>query len=124
MPSLRILIAEDERIIATDLGLRCVRLGHAVIANVRSGPEAVAAALAGRPDLLMINVQLVGPLTGREAAAQICAEHPIPVIFLSGRQATEAAASSQLPCPEFYLAKPFNDATLAAIIRDALDSPA
>jgi CheY-like chemotaxis protein len=122
MPPLQILIAEDEGIIATDLGRRCARLGHAVIANVRSGPEAVAAAIAGRPDLLIINLQLVGPLTGREAAAQICAERPIPVIFLSGRQATETDAPGEFPCPEFYLAKPFNDGTLAVIIREALAS--
>jgi CheY-like chemotaxis protein len=119
----RVLIAEDERIIAIDLGRRMARLGHTVVANVRSGPEAISAAADAHPDLLLIDLQLAGPLTGREVAAQICAERPIPVIFLSGRAASADPPAEDFPCPEFFLAKPFSDPALAATIAAAMADP-
>ena len=120
---LRVLIAEDELIIATDLARRLGRLGHTVVATVRSGLDAVQAAIDTRPDLLLIDLQLAGPLSGRETAAQICAERAIPVIFLSGRTAAVIFPPDGLPCPELFLAKPFSETALVAAIRAVMAGP-
>jgi CheY-like chemotaxis protein len=120
---LRVLIAEDEGVIALDLGRRIERLGHTVVANVRSGLAAVRAAMDAHPDLLLIDLHLDGPLGGREAAAQICAEHSIPVIFVSGGSAAANAPPDDLPCPERFLAKPFSETALVEAIRAAMAGP-
>jgi CheY-like chemotaxis protein len=123
MTPIRILIVEDERIVALDLERRLTRLGHHVMANVSTGPDAILAARSGRPDLLVIDVHLPGPLSGRDTAAQICAERLIPVVFVSGVSARDAAFQDEITCPEQFLSKPFTDAALAAAIREALTPP-
>jgi CheY-like chemotaxis protein len=79
----RILIVEDERLIAVDLQRRLTRLGYAVVALAASGTEAIQKALALRPDVVLMDIRLQGDMDGVEAAQQIHASAAIPVVFMT-----------------------------------------
>jgi CheY-like chemotaxis protein len=79
----RILIVEDERLIAVDLQRRLTRLGYAVVALAASGTEAIQKALALRPDVVLMDIRLQGDMDGVEAAQQIHDSAAIPVVFMT-----------------------------------------
>jgi DNA-binding NarL/FixJ family response regulator len=72
----RILIVEDERLIAVDLQRRLTRLGYTIVALAASGVEAIQKALALRPDVVLMDIRLQGEMDGVEAAQQIQATSP------------------------------------------------
>ena len=79
----RILIVEDERLIALDLQRRLTRLGYTVIGIMASGPQAIAAADQLQPDLVLMDIRLQGEMDGIDAALHIQTDRPIPVIYLT-----------------------------------------
>jgi CheY-like chemotaxis protein len=79
----RILIVEDERLIALDLQRRLTRLGYSVVALAASGVEAIQKALALHPDVVLMDIRLQGDMDGVEAAQQIQASAAIPVVFMT-----------------------------------------
>ena len=82
MERARILVVEDEGIVAMDLETRLISLGHDVTAVVSSGEEAVAKAIETSPDLVLMDIMLKGQMDGVEAALQIRDHLNIPVIYL------------------------------------------
>jgi two-component system cell cycle sensor histidine kinase/response regulator CckA len=79
----RILIVEDERIVAGDIRSRLRRLGYTVVDMVSTGEEAVQRADALHPDLVLMDIRLEGPMDGIQAADAIRSRLDIPVIYLS-----------------------------------------
>lgn len=79
----RLLIVEDERVIALDLQRWVTRLGYTVVALTATGPEAIHQALEHRPDLVLMDIHLQGERDGVEAVQFIQAQVLIPVIYLS-----------------------------------------
>ena len=79
----RILIVEDERIVAAEFRRRLTRLGYLVVGMAVSGEEAIAEAQTLRPDLVLMDVGLQGPMTGMEAGAHIHAQLQIPVVYVT-----------------------------------------
>jgi CheY-like chemotaxis protein len=69
MANARILIVEDEPIIAWDLQRRLTRLGYVVLGSVSSGQDALEKALALKPDLILMDIRLAGTMDGIEAAS-------------------------------------------------------
>jgi CheY-like chemotaxis protein len=114
----RLLIVEDQCIIARDLARRLTTLGYTVLACVGSGREAVTHAVALRPDLVLMDVGLPGGMNGLEAAAQIRAQVNIPIIYLTG--SSEAA----LDPAGVTIQKPFSDQALHQAIQLALTTVA
>lgn len=126
--SLRILIADDESLHNMALTSQLETLGHEVVATATTGDEAVDMALEKRPDLAFLDIRMPGK-TGPEAAHQIAASHPIPMIILSAysdKRTVDQATQS----PIFhYLVKPVDPDDLAPAIavaqarfRDWLDA--
>ncbi len=107
MAAARILIVEDERLIATDLQRRLTRLGYTVVALAASGAEAIQQALALHPDVVLMDIRLQGSMDGVEAAQRIHASAAIPVVFMTAYidEATQqrVRATSSWEC----LYKPF-----------------
>jgi|JI10StandDraft_1071094.scaffolds.fasta_scaffold1669424_1 CheY-like chemotaxis protein len=115
MRPLRILIAEDEAVIALLLEEVLSAMGHEVCANLTTAEDAVAAAAEHEPDLLIIDAGL-GDGSGIDAAAQIHAARPVAHIFMTGNV---AAVRSQ--CPHaLILEKPFHEADLQSAIERAI----
>lgn len=117
MQTLRVLIVEDEFIIAMDLQGRIGTMGCEVVAHVASGEAAVRAAQALRPDLIFMDVRLKGALDGVAAAERIVAAQNIAVVFLSGQADPLTREASDSVRHAAFLTKPFVDAELLAAIE-------
>lgn len=80
----RVLIIEDEPLIVLDLKAILAELGCEVVAVAGSAEEAMAAVGRQRPDLILADIRLPGPLDGIDAVKAIQARHPVPVLFVTG----------------------------------------
>ncbi len=80
---MRILIVEDELIIAEDLKLTLESFGYEVIAMVSSGEKAIAYADSLTPDVIFMDINLDGEINGIDAAIKIGEKHEIPIVFCS-----------------------------------------
>lgn len=107
LATLKVLVVEDEALIAWALQTQLEELGHEVVAIASSGYEAVTAATARLPDLVFMDINLGTGIDGIEAAALIQACSPIPVIFVTAYsdEATRARAASRVP-ESILLSKP------------------
>lgn len=119
MSKARILIVEDEGIVALDLQNRLINSGYSVCGIISTGEEAVQRAKTERPDLVLMDIKLAGKMDGIEAARQIYADadSSIPVIYLS------AYADKKTPGPFGFgqIFKPFSTAELAVAIEAVLN---
>ncbi|MCA9909262.1 MAG: response regulator, partial [Anaerolineae bacterium] len=86
---MRILIVEDESIVALEMKMSLRRLGHEVVGMATSGRDAVYLASLHRPSLILMDIRLRGELDGIQAAELIRAEMETILIFVTG-QADEA----------------------------------
>jgi PAS domain S-box-containing protein len=116
----RILIVEDESIVAKDIRHSLQNLGYAVAAILASGEDAVAQVRELKPDLVLMDVRLKGRLDGIMAAEQIRALVSVPVVYLTAYiddHTLKRAKSSQA---YGYLLKPFEERDLRTTIEMAL----
>jgi PAS domain S-box-containing protein len=116
----RILVVEDEKIIAGHLRANLLRLGYEVIAAVPSGEEAIIAAEEKEPDLVLMDILLKGEMDGIEAADHIRTLFGIPVIYLTAHANESILARAKLTEPLGYLLKPFRQQELRMAIEVAL----
>lgn len=107
-PAVRVMIVEDERLVAQDLAGGLEDIGYAVIANVGSGEEAIICARDLRPDIVLMDVHLAGALDGVQAALAINQELQSPVIFLTAHAGMQTLQDACLAAPFAYLIKPYN----------------
>ena len=114
----RVLIIEDEPIIAMDIETIVRDLGHEVTGVAVTRDEAVAAALADRPGLLLADIQLADDSSGVDAVKDILAEFQVPVIFITAFP--ERLLTGERPEPTFLITKPFQRSTVKAAISQAL----
>ena len=122
MSDVRILIVEDEPIIAADLEDCLQSMGYTILASFPSGEEALAfIGQEGIPDLILMDVQLEGELNGIETARRILQQHRIPIIYLTSN--TDAATFSQAKAtlPQAFIGKPFRGRDLQHSIELAID---
>jgi CheY-like chemotaxis protein len=116
MVSTSILVVEDERIVAMDLTATLRRLGYTVPATAASGDEAIQQAVKHRPDLVLMDIHLGGPMDGIEVTERICADFDVPVIYLTAHTDRETQQRARHTAPYGYLVKPFDERTLQTTI--------
>ncbi|MDD2336551.1 MAG: PAS domain S-box protein [Geobacteraceae bacterium] len=116
----RILIVEDELIIAMGIEKRLKALGYAVTDMVSSGKEAVEKALETLPDLILMDINLSGDIDGVMATEKIRSLADIPVIFLTAYADSGTLARAKISEPFGYIIKPFQDITLKSAIEMGL----
>ena len=116
----RILIVEDEALLAEELRVRLTRLGYTVVDVVDSGADAQAAAERARPDLVLMDVRLKGGDDGTAAAAAIRKRTGAPVVFLTAHSDPETLARATGTGPFGYVLKPFREQDLVVAIETAL----
>lgn len=114
----RVLIIEDEPIIAMDLETIVRDLGHDVTAVAVTRDEAVAEAIAHRPGLVLADIQLADDSSGIDAVKEILAKFSVPVIFITAFP--ERLLTGERPEPTFLITKPFQRSTVKAAISQAL----
>ena len=118
----RILIVEDEGLIALELEDHVRVMGYEVSGVVATGAGAVAqaAASASAPDLVLMDIALRGPMDGLEAARQIRAARDVPVVFLTAFADGATRARAKDISPYGFVTKPYNADELRATIEAAL----
>jgi CheY-like chemotaxis protein len=113
-----VLIIEDEPFIATDLEHLVESLGHKVIGIARTHTEAVSIAKAKRPGLILADIQLADGSSGLEAVNELLHALDVPVIFITAYP--ERFLTGERPEPAFLIPKPFQPATVSAVVSQAL----
>ncbi len=116
----RIMVVEDQNIIAMDLKSRLMALGYLVPATFAYAEEAVAQCAAVAPDLVLMDIRLRGALDGIQAAALLRAQHDLPVIYLTAHSDEQTLRRAQPTAPYGYMLKPFEDRELQMAIEIAL----
>ena len=116
----RILVVEDETIVALDLKNSLKVLGYDVVGTACSGEEAIAKADQTRPDLVLMDIILKGSMDGVQAADSIRATLNIPVIFLTACADERTLQRAKVTEAFGYLLKPFEERELHGHIEIAL----
>ncbi len=118
--SARILLVEDERIVALDLAATLKELGYTVVANVSSGRAAIEQATKLQPDLVLMDIRLHGALDGIQTMEAIRNELDVPVIYLTAHSDDATLVRAKGTGPLGYLIKPFTAPELRCAIEIAL----
>ncbi len=116
----RILVVDDEAIVAHDISECLTHLGCEIVGTALSGPDAIDKAGRFRPDLIMMDIVLQGPMDGVEAATHIREHFDIPCVFLSAYSDPAVLARAKIASPAGYLVKPFEEAGLRSAVEIAL----
>ena len=116
----KILIVEDESIIAEDISDSLISLGYRITGMVYSGEEAIEAAAKCRPDLVLMDVNLQGEIDGITAAAEIRSRFQIPVVYLTAYADENTLRRVNATKPFGYIVKPFEEKNLHTTIQLAL----
>lgn len=120
MNSTKILVVEDENIVAIDIKRRLTNLGYAVAGVLSSGEEAVLKCGELGPDLILMDIMLDGKIDGIEAAVQIKNKYSVPVIFLTAYTDEKTIQRAKIAEPFGYILKPFEVRDLRSTIEIAL----
>ncbi|RPI33806.1 MAG: PAS domain S-box protein, partial [Nitrospiraceae bacterium] len=112
MGKAKILVVEDEAIIARDLQWRLEGMGYDVPFIAASGEDAVIKALEMKPDLVLMDIMLIGEMDGIEAANQIRSKDDIPVMYLTSYADDELLERAKITEPFGYMIKPIGDREL------------
>jgi CheY-like chemotaxis protein len=113
-----VLIIEDETFIAMDLEGLVESLGHRVLGVARTHSEAITLAKGRRPGLILADIQLADGSSGLDAVNELLRLFEVPVIFITAYP--ERFLTGERPEPAFLIAKPFQPATVSAVLSQAL----
>ena len=116
----RILIVEDERVVADDIQKSLEGLGYDALCAVASGKKAIEKVEEEKPDLVLMDIVLKGKIDGIEAAAHIRSHFNIPVVFLTAYTDEKTLKRAKIAEPYGYIVKPFKDTELRAAIEMTL----
>ncbi len=119
MESPSVVIVEDEMITAIELKEKLLKIGFTVPTIVASGEEAINIVAEVRPDLVLMDIVLQGPVDGIEAASKI-SSLDIPVVFLTAYSDNNTLQRAQSASPYGYIIKPYPDKELQLTLETAL----
>ena len=114
----RVLIIEDEAVIAMDIEAIVTDMGHTVTGIAATRAQALAMAAADAPGLVLADIQLRDGSSGIDAVREIHARHAVPAIFITGHP--DLLSTGERAEPTFVIAKPFEVASVQAAIAQAL----
>jgi PAS domain S-box-containing protein len=120
MAQARILIVEDERIVALDLRQRLTSVGYNVVGIAATGEEAIRLTGETSPDLVLMDITLQGEMDGVQAAAAILGESEIPVLYLTAHADSSTLERVKTTGPFGYVLKPFDERDLFTTVEMAL----
>ncbi len=120
MSKKRILVVEDEVIVARDIRMQLVELGYEPVGHATRGEQAVSMAQALLPDLVLMDVHLAGAMDGIAAADQIRSRLALPVVFLTAFGGDDTLDRAKQTDPFGYILKPFSERELRTVLEMAL----
>ena len=110
---LKVLIVEDEFFIALDAEEQIRSLGHTVVGTAVSAEQAIQIAGEAQPDVVLMDIRLVGPVDGIAAALEIRSRYGIEAIFVTANTDPSTLARAESIRPVAVLQKPLTKARLA-----------
>lgn len=116
----KILVVEDEDIIAMNLEEHLTEMGYEVVGIAASSDEAVEKARELRPDLILMDIAMSGEKDGIDASEEIRSEMDVSIIFLTAYADEELIKRAKMAGPFGYIVKPYKDRELRAAIEVAL----
>ncbi|HEY4088004.1 MAG TPA: ATP-binding protein [Bryobacteraceae bacterium] len=116
----KILVVEDEQVVAMDVEAHLLTLGYEVVGLAGTGEEALSLTDKMCPDLVLMDIQLHGELDGIAVADQIRQRWRIPVVFMTAFAGEETLARAREAGPYGYITKPFKTQDLQATVAVAL----
>lgn len=116
----KILVVEDDSLVAMDIKQSLRFLGYRVVSPVSTGEAALESVEKNHPNLVMMDVKLAGQMDGISAAEKIHAYYDIPVIYLSAYSDSKTLRRAKDTNPFGYIVKPFNKNDLNTAIQIAL----
>ncbi|MCX7021436.1 MAG: PAS domain S-box protein [bacterium] len=117
---MKVLVVEDEIIVARDIENRLNNLGYTVVGLASTGKEAVRSALDTIPDLVLMDIMLKGEMDGIQAAERINRELDIPIVYLTAYADETTLERAKITGPFGYIIKPFEQRGLHTTIETAL----
>ncbi len=120
MSKTNILIVEDLAIVAKDIQQSLIKAGYSVVGIASTGEKAIGLANEKKPDLVLMDIMLKGPMSGIAAADQIRLSLNIPVVFLTAYADENTFSKAKITEPYGYIIKPFKDIDLHTSIQLAL----
>lgn len=122
MKKKRILIVEDQGITAMDEEQTMLDLGYDVTGIVMTGEDAIKKVELDRPDLILMDIRLAGPMDGRKAAMKIRELYDIPVVFVTAYGIKSESQPLKTPPPDGigYIVKPYTAEELESEIKRLL----
>lgn len=120
MSPVKILVVEDEFIVAADLSARLKKLGYQVVGTAASGLEAIEKVWRESPNLVLMDIVLKGEMNGIATAETIKKGYNIPIIFLTAYADRKTFTKAQTTEPFGYICKPFQEKNLQMAIEIAL----
>jgi len=118
---IKILIVEDEQIVAFDLRKRLTRLGYQVTGTAASGNKALALVDKELPNIVLMDIHIQGNIDGIEVAAKLQESYQIPVIYLTAYSEEKTLRRARATQPYGYLLKPFSDRELHVMIQVSME---
>ena len=120
MEKCSILVVEDEALLAANLVHTLSSLGYTVHKPVATGEDAIRAVKAQKPDLVLMDIELIGEMDGIVAAEKIRAIADIPIVYLTAYSDDLRLKQARLTEPYGYIVKPAHSRELHATIEMAL----
>lgn len=117
MRNTKILIVEDEIIIAADISMMLENLGYDVTGIIPRGEDALKSIESTRPDLVLMDIALKGNMNGIETALHILDNYQIPLIFLTANADDDTYNRAKAAQPYAFIAKPFRQADLSRTVE-------
>ena len=120
MSDIRVLIVEDEPLIAEDIAQGLEKNEFLVSAVVYSKEDAIEQLNINLPDLVLLDINLSGEMSGIEIAEKINTHYNIPFIFITSYSEKQTLEKAKFTEPSGYIVKPFNEASLYSTLEIAL----
>ncbi len=117
MTPARILVVEDDRVVSRDIQQQLKRIGHVVAGTTARGDEVVAMVRSTQATLVLMDIQLEGPIDGIDAARLVREKCQVPVIYLTAFADAATLERASTTEPYGYLLKPFEDTQLRTAIE-------
>ncbi len=117
MDNTKILIVEDNAIVAEDLKIKLIDLGYSITGIAYSGEAALESIKVNRPDIALMDINLGDGINGIDTASKLKSEHNISVIYLTAHADDDTISRAKITEPYGYIIKPFDAAELKSVIE-------
>jgi len=121
---IRVLIVEDEALVALDLSAQLDSLGFKIIGRAVKGESALDFLIAHEADVILMDISLKGAMDGITTAEEIARVYDVPVVFITGANSQETVERIKKTNPYGYIVKPFDQRVVGVIVETAVSKHA